>query len=149
MAVSRQFLALLLLLAASGGCSDNGAPREAAVPVAGRVTYKGQPLPRYQVIFAPVDGRRPASGISDENGNFTLSTNAEGDGAPPGMHKVAVAWAGPPATDSTGSEVPIEDPKLMPKQPINVPAKFANPDESGLTQEVPDKGIQDLVINLE
>jgi hypothetical protein len=138
-----------MLLTTGLGCGGSGAPIEdAVVPVSGTVSYQGTPLSRYQVLFAPTDGRRPASGISDEQGHFVLSTNAEGDGAVPGSHRVTVFWAGPPPTDSTGAESPIEDPAKMPKQPLPVPAKYGDPEKSGLTETVPEDGTDQIKIDL-
>ena len=120
---------------------------EKVVPVSGTLTYNGQPLENYQVTFLPTDGRRAATGVADADGKFTMGTNKAGDGAPPGTHKVAIVWA-PPTTDLPGHEQIIDDPSLLPKPPVEIPAKYGNPETSGLTQEVPDEGIEDLKIDL-
>lgn len=139
-------LAAALLLA---GCVDPGpkAHIEKVVPVSGTLTYNGQPLESYQVTFLPTDGRRAATGVTDAAGKFTMGTNKAGDGAPPGTNQVAIVWA-PPTTDIPGQEQIIDDPSQLPKPPVQIPAKYGNPETSGLTQEVPDSGIADLKIDL-
>lgn len=139
----------LLVAAFSCGCGSSGAPVEKAVPVSGLLTFQGQPLGGYRVTLVPEDGRRAASGVTDEAGKFVLSTNQAGDGAPPGRCKVSVAWEGPPQQDAGGLDQPVEDPRLLPKQPVPLPAKFANPEESGVVVEIPSSGIEDLKIELQ
>jgi hypothetical protein len=62
--------------------------------VHGRVTFNGEPVPGGAIRFVPVvaegvkESPPEASGDIDENGNFTLSTLADGDGAVLGKHRV-------------------------------------------------------------
>lgn len=58
--------------------------------MSGAVTYNGQPIEGVSVAFVPASGR-PAAGITDASGHFTLSTFGTGDGAVLGSHKVALA----------------------------------------------------------
>lgn len=120
---------------------------EASVPVNGTLTFQGKPLESYQVVFMPDDGRRVATGVTDANGNFTLGTNKLGDGAPPGPCKVAIQFA-PPTVDGAGNEVIIDDPSKLPKPKIKIPAKYGNPETSGISQDVPKGGLKDLKIDL-
>ena len=138
-------LGVLMLLGCAG---DERAHIEKAVPVSGVLSYQGKPLDQYQVTFIPSDGRRPATGITDAAGKFTMGTNKPGDGAPPGKCTVTVAWVGP-QSDDTASQVPIEDPTQMPQPKVKIPAKYSDPTTSGLTQEVPDGGVTDLKIDLQ
>lgn len=147
MTLQRSLYVLATLLVA--GCGDPG-PRaeiEKVVPVSGTLTYLGKPLESYQVTFLPTDGRRAATGVTDAAGKFTMGTNKAGDGAPPGAHKVAFVWVAP-NNDLPGQEQIIDDPALLPKPAVEIPAKYANPDTSGYTQEVPDDGIADLKFDL-
>lgn len=148
---SRLWLAVLLMFVVLSGCGKAPGPKaviEKVVPVAGTLTYKGQPLEYYQVAFLPVDGRTPAVGVTDAAGKFKMGTNKSGDGAPPGASKVAIAFVGPPSTDPPGQEKQIEDPALLPKPKIKIPDKYNNPETSGLTQDVPKSGFPDLKIDL-
>lgn len=144
----RSILVVLVSTAFNYGCGSSEAPIEKSVPVSGLLTFQGQPLSGYRVTLVPEDGRRAASGVTDEKGHFVLSTNTVGDGAPPGRSKVSVAWEGPPQEDAGGLDQPVEDPRLIPKPPVPLPPKYANPDESGVAVEIPPDGIEDLKIEL-
>lgn len=78
----------LLLLGCGGGGVDMG-------QVAGRVTLEGKPVPGLIVVFHPQarnDGvnaaTRQAMGETDAEGQYRLGTNAPGDGAAVGKHRV-------------------------------------------------------------
>jgi len=139
----------MMLLAGCGRGPGPVAVIEKVVPVSGTLTYQGKPLEGFQVALIPTDGRRPAIGVTDAAGKFTLGTNRAGDGAPPGSHKVAVVWVGPPSTEDNSVQGPvIDNPALLPKPPVKIPAKYASAESSGLTQEVPKGGLKDLKIDL-
>ena len=76
--------ALILLLAGCGGPS-----RPATVPVSGRVTYQGKPVPLGQIVFYPEKGR-PAMGSIGPNGSYRLTTFVAGDSAIPGRYRVTI-----------------------------------------------------------
>jgi len=78
---------VLLLLASVAGC---GPSRPATTRVSGLVTFKGAPVAEADVNFIPADGR-PASGRTDAEGRFSLSTFVPGDGVLPGEHVVTVS----------------------------------------------------------
>ncbi len=76
----------------TSGCS---APSLA--PVHGRVTCHGQPVPQAGVIFSPVpraetdrEAGKAASGSTDADGRFVLTTYKSGDGALIGKHRASV-----------------------------------------------------------
>lgn len=52
------------------------------VPVSGQVIYNGKPLEYGSVMFQPigVEGAQTARGSIDADGNFSLTTEKEGDG---------------------------------------------------------------------
>jgi hypothetical protein len=147
--MQRNWIAVVLGTALAGcGDSIEGPTIEKVVPVSGTLTFQGKPLEYFQVSFQPTDGRRAALGVTDANGKFTLGTNDVGDGAPPGSHKVAVVWVGPQGDVAAGQEVIIDDPSLLPKPSVQIPARYANPETSQLSQEVPSGGVTDLKIDL-
>ena len=73
-----------LLVVALVGC---GGP--ALVGVSGTLTHKGKPVPNALVSFMPENGR-PSSGITDEDGHFTLQYDSEHEGSLIGKHTVSV-----------------------------------------------------------
>ncbi len=69
------------------GCGDPGI---GAVPVTGTITVDGTPMEGAMVVFNPVDGTRAASGRTDAEGKYSLTTEINGDGALPGEYKISV-----------------------------------------------------------
>ncbi len=138
-----------LLLAGVQGCSAyQSGDREKVVPVSGTLTYRGKPLEGYRVTFMPTDERRPAVGVTDAEGKFKLGTNDAGDGAVVGTHKVAFVWA-PPTVGEPGQETINDNPANLPKPKIKIPDKYGDPEKSGVTQEVPPRGVSDLTFDLQ
>src|SRR5262245_33527823 len=111
----RRSVTLLLLiggLLGVGGCNQ---PRNGTVT--GRVTLKGQPVPDAMVLFIPDAG--PAAGsVTKADGTYELTSHQPGDGVVVGHCKIGVYPANP--------EKPTRQ----------VPAKFHDPETSGLTAEV-------------
>src|SRR5262245_32383200 len=66
-------------------------------PVKGKVMFNGKPVKEAQVTFAPAGAAdqketgKPATGFTDENGDFELSTFKNYDGAIVGSHNVRVS----------------------------------------------------------
>jgi hypothetical protein len=88
---TRLFWTAALVLATSAatvGCGKSPGVRVA--PVRGVVTYHGQPVGGAQVTFFPDKGRL-ASGTTQSDGNFALSTIVPGDGALLGHHRVCIS----------------------------------------------------------
>jgi len=138
---------LLAFSFVSAGCGSGYGPRAeqaASVPAAGVATWKGQPLAGFRITLHPADSQRPASGVTDAEGRFVLGTNALDDGAVPGTHKVSVIPE-LPVDDGLGS-APTDAASL--KSSVELPAKFASPESSGLTLEVPVGGSSSLQLTL-
>ena len=101
-------------------CHDLPRPKGSAAdvastfPVKGKVTYKGQPLTGGSITFESEENGRESHGNIQPDGTFVLTTFKEGDGAPAGVHRVAVS--------GTGKGV--------------IPAKFHNPSSSKIQVEV-------------
>ena len=115
------------------------------VGVSGTLTYKGKALEYHQVTFVPSDGQRPAAGVSDENGKFTLGTNRPGDGAIKGTHNISITYVGPPNDDP---EFGMNEFAAPPPPKVKIPRKYADPKKSDITIEVPDGGLTDVIIEL-
>ena len=125
-------LTLLLLCLFATGCG--GGAKTAAV--SGKVTYKGQLVPKSNVSFTPAEGTgAAAAGFTDDGGHYTLGTLSTNDGAAPGKYRVSVIARGPDRplkAGETGSGMPGE---MMPGDPV-IPTKYFQAETSGLTFEV-------------
>jgi hypothetical protein len=88
----RRMVAVMAL--AAQGCS--GGNQLPLVPVSGRVTFAGGPCPAAgNVTFVPVEGtpglpRRPGAAKFETDGEFTVTSFAEGDGLLPGKYRVSI-----------------------------------------------------------
>lgn len=119
--------AVLMILPGCGGADTKPKP----VPVKGVVTLRGKPLANARVSFYSTGASMPASGETNDAGEFTLTMFAKGDGALVGENKVTVVSLG---GDSGGMTVP--DPTKMAKGEIQPPAVADRPKTSE-TSEIP------------
>jgi hypothetical protein len=75
------------------GCGDDGSGLGRRYKVTGKVTYKGEPLAKGTISFLPTkppppEGRAASGQIED--GNYSLSTTGNGDGALPGEYNISI-----------------------------------------------------------
>ncbi len=119
-------LGLVTLLGTVLGC---GGGLELA-PASGKVTLDGQPLADAAVTFVPVEGGPVASGVTDEQGNFSVNTTNK-PGAVPGEHHVTVTKQIVTGVNEDGTIAPggIQTEWIVPQQ-------YSKPDTSGLTATV-------------
>ncbi len=140
-----------LVVIASHGCGG-GSPLD-TVPVSGTVTLDGTPVEGATVVFAPTAGDgTAATGITDRNGRYLLTTLAPNDGALPGSYMVMIS-----KTEREGGDPAAEavKPGMTPEEATraameahmasgqaeaefvdHLPARYKNPGASGLTAEV-------------
>jgi hypothetical protein len=114
-------LAPVLLLVLATGCGSG------RYPVSGRVTYEdGTPVPGGTVIGeATIDGKTVGvQGNIEKDGTFRWGTDRAGDGALPGLYRVAVM------------PVALSDAELGEGKQPAVDSKFTQYKTSGLTFEV-------------
>jgi hypothetical protein len=85
----KSWIALLLcgLSVVAVGCGPSGAK---PVKVTGKVNLNGKPVEGAEVTFLSTTGGRSASGKTESDGSFKLTTLKTGDGAVPGDYKVTV-----------------------------------------------------------
>lgn len=81
-----------------GGC---GGGELATIPVTGKLTCQGKPVAGILIQLSPADGSevevKPASGVTDAEGRFELTTYEEGDGAVAATHRVGLSPQNPDA----------------------------------------------------
>ncbi|MBY0527685.1 MAG: hypothetical protein K2R98_30080 [Gemmataceae bacterium] len=123
----------LTLLALGCGGSKGGA----LAPVTGKVNYRGKPLQTGTIVFSP-DAVRGSSGTLSvaeiqPDGSYRLKSG-DAVGAAPGCYRVTVA-----AVEDTAGAAGRAMPRSM------IPAKYQDPEISGLSCEV--KGGRDNTIN--
>ena len=99
-----------LALAAALGC-DGTAERVTTYPVSGQVKYAGKPAAGVKVFLyptsAPAVPEIPSNphGVTGPDGQFTISTYGDGDGAPEGGYQVILLWPPEvPEGEEAGSE---------------------------------------------
>lgn len=84
------FVVLVVPLAAAG-CGGGDRPRLAYVH--GKITLDGKPLAGAGVRFAPAEGGRESSALTDDEGNYTLKYLRNDMGAKVGAHTVRISTA--------------------------------------------------------
>ncbi len=99
----RLSLVCLVAILSGAGC-DNSVKKRPKYPVFGAVLVNGKPAEGVTVTLTPEDTGeydatvRPASGISDAEGNFELSTTSEADGVVAGDYRVTFQWLESPGS---------------------------------------------------
>jgi hypothetical protein len=123
------------------GCGDDTGLAK-RYPVSGKVTYKGAPIESGRISFEPTTpDARPAAG-QIENGRYSLTTLAPGDGAIPGKYRVTVLSQEIDTSEmkeiAKGGQ--FHHDKAFAKAAKNaknlVPSKYKLADTSGLEKEV-------------
>ena len=148
----KQKISLLFLLAMVLGCGDN---RPTLVPIKGKLTLDGKPVPFKHVKFLPVNVTPGigGGGVTDKNGDFSLIANRPGSvkdeaGVPPGAYRVVVVEPlydpeaiAPPTKpeDGPAPAVGIPQPKRTGGK-VAIPGQYASAESTPLTIEVPASG---------
>lgn len=128
----------LLTFALLVGCGETDSGPK-TVEASGAVTIDGSPATMAQVIFIDDAGQYPASGMTDEQGKFSLSLNGVKKGAVPGSYKVQISKTRLGSTTEGGADVSIS---------YGLPKKYATYLTSGLTFTIPDSGASDIKFEL-
>ncbi len=135
-------IASVVLSATLAGCSDRPAPGPVPVhPVIGAIKFKGKPLADALVAFIPanVAEAKPndagvnltpsATGKTNAEGKFQLTTYAGNDGAAIGEYVVTVSYAGAgDSRDLLSKSTAVMNPRL--------PLKYADSKQSTLKATV-------------
>jgi hypothetical protein len=160
-----RFLSVLCLLVGLfmvTGCGEGGGA--ATVKVKGVVMAGGKAVDDAVITFYSKSGGEAASGRTDAEGKFQLTTRKPNDGAVPGDYIVTVAKAGSEATgmsfDATQGEMSPEyiaamknvakPPKEVKGLPVKgaLPAKYASVKDSGLVRTVTSSGPNEFDFDL-
>jgi hypothetical protein len=133
---------LVVCLGVAVGCSGAAEDQPEVFPVSGTVTHKGQPVEGAVVSFTTEGAARAATGTTDAEGKFVLSTYGDGDGAVPGPHKVTVVKVDPELQQREGEDANAYTSRIMGKDPGRslLPAKYASPTHTPLTANVTAEG---------
>jgi len=142
---------MLALVALLLGCSQNEHPELRRVT--GTVIYNGEPLGDAIVAFYNDNSSRLASGHTDVDGKFFLTSFSQNDGAIPGDHNVVVTKV----DGAEEEEVPsLSMDEALTARPLAgntiqllVPKKYTSLETTPLVVSVSDNGLNDVTINLE
>ena len=142
----------LFSLAGLVGCGSG--PEVDTVPVTGKVTLDGEPVEGATVDFVPdIPKGRSAVGRTDRHGAYTLMTVEPGDGALPGSYRIRVRKTSDstaPITHANQEEASGRASNMSRRSEVTheLPAKYANKDESGLKAEVTADGGNNFPLKL-
>src|SRR5262245_21221593 len=130
-------LAAGLMILAIVGCGNQG-----LVNASGRLTYQGKPVPSTLVTYWPQEeGKRASTGVTDDDGNFTLSYSRQEPGVLVGKNTVFLKY-----NVSMDEELHKIPPKAS-TELKSVIAKYGDVKASPLRYEVTKNG-QFIEINL-
>lgn len=140
--LSRLAFVALVTMTSFSACKEAG-PR--VVPVSGRVTHLGKPVPDLIISFVPESGGRPSNARLGQDGRFTLAYSLEGEGAEVGKHTVSVSYV----PKDPGEEMAlIEGSKAFPKELTAILEKYGDPQSSPFKTEITE-ATTDLEIKLD
>jgi hypothetical protein len=142
---------IALVVALLAGCGQGTSLQRAT----GTVRYKGQPVEGAIVTFRCEQQSKIATGTTDMEGRFELSTYSAGKGAVAGKHKVTVTKFSAPAGVSNVSTMEemvaaANKPKSASSdKPANqLPKRYENVETSLLEFDVSSSGTNDFKIEL-
>jgi hypothetical protein len=131
----------MVLAGLIAGCGAQLADAPKTVPVSGTVTVDGQPIAGATVRFLPTSNdRHGAAGTTDDKGHYQLYVG-NNPGAMPGDYKVTIQYY---VNKKDGTPVVITPEMDMETISVDIkpalPAMYADPNNTGLTFDVPAKG---------
>lgn len=124
---------IMLAALLSAGCSNE--PR--LVAAGGIVKYQGKPVPGADVVFVPDAGGQPAIAHTDDQGRFTVSTNAR-QGAVVGTYQVGITAVRQKRAVSDAEAAAMTSEQIYANHETLIPTKYNNLITSGLTATVSD-----------
>ena len=143
-----QLSVLGCLVAFFGGCGETGPD---LCPVTGTVIYQGGPVEDAVVAFRGEAATKLATGRTDAEGRFELTTFEDGDGAVAGKHQVTVSKfvvEGPGTSGPVSMDEAAENPQPQAESRNFLPAKYADPARPLIELTVSEDGPNDFTIEL-
>jgi hypothetical protein len=142
----KKFLIISIFLLAMVGCKQSSL--SGLVPAVGTVTHDGKTVGNATIVFIPAnntEGMRSASGTTDTNGKFTMTTLVPNDGVFPGEYVVTID-----KVESIGEYKVDEKHKVTDTTQIinHLPLKYGNAETSGLTVSISPSGDKKLLFEL-
>ena len=142
---------IVLLCLAVAGCGGSEADRADVYEARGKITLNGAPVPDAGVIFSPRDGQPLATGRTNTNGEYTLTTYEAGDGAAAGAYDVILSKSTPAETSgqavsheayASGGALPSHSGPQggVPQSQSLLPDRYSKTGESGLEATVTPDG---------
>jgi hypothetical protein len=119
----------LAVLPALCGCGGSR-----LVKATGRLMYQGKPVPSTRVTFQPDDGGRRSTGVTDDDGNFSLKYSRTEQGVARGRHTVFLTY------EVSAEEEEHKIPPKADKALREVIRKYGDPKSSDLHYEVTRSG---------
>lgn len=120
-------------------CMGCGSDQLRVYPVSGKISFDGKPMEGGgSIALIPTDGQngKTAGGIIDEEGNYTLSTYADGDGSIPGKFRVIITQTAVEEPEATpDGQAPRESVPFLSQEKL-IPAIYSDFQKSPLTVEI-------------
>ena len=149
--MNRHVVVTLLATTLFCGCNESG-QHAARTPVTGVIKYKENPVEKLQVTFTIKDSPSSSFGVTNSQGEFSLSTVDTNDGAYVGENMISVRpildEAVPVSSsssfnpemaksmgESVGNKMREKKPTQM-KVDVRIPAKYADPLKSNLKRTI-------------
>lgn len=143
------FLFITSLSLTTAGCSSGDewtAKRPKVYRAQGVVKLDGNPLDEATVIYHSQSNDVSAQGVTDKNGNFTLTTYDANDGAVEGKHKVVITKRTYEKRKTKYDSPEESSIALIPKELL--PTKYSLPTTTTVEVEVSAKGTNNATIEI-
>lgn len=108
-----RFAALLTMACMISGCGGAGSEFDLN-KVQGKITMDGKPVVGARVLYTPKGGGRPAFGLTDGSGYYSVQFTSAGEGAEPGEYVVSVTTFRAPEEDVDTGKMTETVPETIP-----------------------------------
>ena len=134
----------------AAGCGPKPVEKPRTAPVTGVVLYRGKPVEGAMVSLLTEQVSQAATGTTDADGKFTLSTFQPNDGAVPGSHRATVIKLDPELQQKPGEDANAYTSRVLGKDPGRslLPAKYASVRTTILTPQIKADGPNELRLEL-